>query len=176
MPPIRPLPPTIATARLLLRPLTIDDAPAFLPLASLPEILRYTGETALGSLEEVRAMLRTRPLHDYAVHGYGRMACIEKRSGHLVGFCGLKYLDDLQETDIGYRFLPDSWGQGYASESAEALLLQGRAVFGLTRIVGLVQPGNGASRRVLEKLGMVYERRLDPDDGQDAMQLYATPA
>ncbi|WP_332848088.1 GNAT family N-acetyltransferase [Massilia sp. S19_KUP03_FR1] len=170
------MPTTIETRQLLLRPFTLDDAPDYWPLAKLPDVLRYTGEDARTSLEEVREVLLTRPLRDYAVHGYGRMACIEKSTGRLVGFSGLKYLEDLQETDIGYRFLPDSWGKGYATESAQALMAHGREQFGLTRIIGLVQPANGASSRVLEKLGLVYERSFDPDDGHGILKVYATPA
>lgn len=167
------MPEIIDTPHLLLRPFTVDDAPAYWPLINLPEVIRYTGDTAQPSLDAVRAILLDKPLRDYAVHGYGRMACIEKSSGRLVGFSGLKYLDDLQETDIGYRFLPECWGKGYATESALALMAQGRAAFGLDRIIGLVQPANGASARVLQKLGLVYERTFDPDDGHGVLDLYA---
>lgn len=169
------MPTTIETPHLLLRRFTLDDAAAYWPLVSLPELLRYTGEQARTSLEEVRQVLLTRPLNDYQVHGYGRMACIEKSSGRLVGFSGLKFLTDLQEVDVGYRFLPECWGKGYATESGRALMAQGRAEFGIERIIGLVQPANGASSRVLEKLGLVYERTFDPADGHGLLKLYATP-
>lgn len=170
------MPTTIETPQLLLRPFTIDDAAAFWPLVNLPEVLRYTGETAQPSLDAVRAIIRTRPLHDYQVHGYGRMACIEKRSGRLVGFSGLKFIEDLQETDVGYRFLPECWGKGYATESGAALMAHVRQRFGIPRVIGLVQPANGASARVLEKLGLVHERTFDPDDGHGLLRLYATPS
>ncbi|MDQ2823383.1 MAG: GNAT family N-acetyltransferase [Pseudomonadota bacterium] len=165
---------TIETPQLLLRPLTIDDAEAYWPLLRLPEVLRYTGEAPKTLIEEVREILTTRPLHDYVAHGYGRMACIEKSSGRLVGFSGLKYLDELKETDVGYRFLPDCWGKGYATESGAALMAQGRAQFGLERIIGLAEPANGASCRVLEKLGLFFERELDEDDGHTKLRLYAS--
>jgi ribosomal-protein-alanine N-acetyltransferase len=168
------MPTTIDTRHLLIRPFTLDDAAAYWPLLSLPEVLRYVGETPTTSLEEVRQILLAAPLKDYAQHGYGRMACIEKNSGRLVGFSGLKYLADLRDTDIGYRFLPECWGKGYATESAQALMAQGREEFGLARIIGLVDPANGASRRVLEKLGLLFERMLDPEDGHGAMHLYAS--
>ncbi|HEX8477178.1 MAG TPA: GNAT family N-acetyltransferase [Telluria sp.] len=170
------MPMTIETPHLLLRPFTLDDAEAYWPLVSLPAVLRYTGEDAQSSIGQARDTLLTRPLRDYQVHGYGRMACIERSSGRLVGFSGLKFVDDLQETDVGYRFLPECWGKGYATESARALMAQGRAQHGITRIIGLVQPANGASSRVLEKLGLVYERTFDPDDGHGLLKLYATPA
>jgi len=169
------MPPTVETTNLILRPLTLDDAEAYWPLVRLPEVLRYVGEDPKPALAAVRETLLTRPMRDYAVHGYGRMACIEKSSGRLVGFSGLKYLEDWQETDVGYRFLPECWGKGYATESAAALMAQGRDAFGIRRFMGLVMPGNGASARVLEKLGLVYERTFDPDDGHGPLQLYGTP-
>lgn len=102
------------TEHLYIRPFTLADAEQYWPLVRLPEVLRYTGEQAHASLDAVRRTLLERPLKDYAVHGYGRMACIEKSTGRLVGFSGLKYLEELNEVDIGYRFLPDCWGKGYA--------------------------------------------------------------
>jgi RimJ/RimL family protein N-acetyltransferase len=161
------------TERLILRPFTLDDAEAWLPLISLPEIIRYTGDVPATSVDEARESLRTRPLRDYEVHGYGRMAVIEKASGRLVGFSGLKYVAELRDVDIGYRFLPDCWGKGYATESARPLMEQGWKQLGLKRIVGTVHPGNPASGRVLEKLGLSYERTLEPDEAGDRFLLYA---
>jgi RimJ/RimL family protein N-acetyltransferase len=163
----------LETERLILRPFTLDDAEAWLPLISLPEIIRYTGDVPATSVDEARESLRTRPLRDYQVHGYGRMAVIEKASGRLVGFSGLKYVAELRDVDIGYRFLPDCWGKGYATESARPLMEQGWKQLGLKRIVGTVHPGNPASGRVLEKLGLSYERTLEPDEAGDRFLLYA---
>jgi ribosomal-protein-alanine N-acetyltransferase len=167
------MPTILETRKLLLRPFTIDDAEAYWPLVRLPDVLRYTGESPKTSLDEVRDILLTRPLRDYVTFGYGRMACIEKSSGRLVGFSGLKYLEALKETDVGYRFLPDTWGKGYATESGLALIANGRKQFGLERIIGLAEPANGASCRVLEKLGLVFERELDEDD-HGVLRLYAS--
>jgi RimJ/RimL family protein N-acetyltransferase len=161
------------TAHLILRPFTLDDAEAFLTLISLPDIIRYTGDTPASSVEEAREALRTRPLRDYALHGYGRLACIEKASGRLVGFSGLKYVEELGEVDIGYRFLPDCWGKGYATESARAVMAQGVREHGIRRIVGTVHPDNPASGRVLEKLGLRFERVLAADGDGAAFRLFA---
>lgn len=163
------------TKNLYLRPFTLDDAEAFLPLVSLPEILRYTGEQPQASLDGARNILLARPLRDYAMHGFGRMACIEKISGRLVGFSGLKYLDDLKEVDIGYRFLPDCWGKGYATESAQALVKDGIARLGFTRFVGLVQPENTASARVLQKVGLAFERKIRLKGDEADLDLYGVP-
>ena len=162
----------LETNRLILRPFTLDDAEAWLPLISLPEIIRYTGDTPATTVDQARELLRTRPLRDYAVHGYGRMAVIEKARARLVGFSGFKYVADLQEVDIGYRFLPDCWGKGYATESALALMEEGRRTHGFRRIVGTVHPDNPASGKVLEKLGLRYERLLPPDEDGVRFLLY----
>jgi RimJ/RimL family protein N-acetyltransferase len=164
------------TTNLILRPFTLDDAEAWLPLISLPEIIRYTGDTPTSSVEEAREILRSRPLRDYAVHGFGRMAVIEKASGRLVGFSGLKYVAELDEVDIGYRFLPDCWGKGYATESARAVMEQDARLHGIRRIVGTVHPDNPASGRVLEKLGLRFERVLAPDEDGVAFKLFANQA
>ncbi len=161
------------TERLLIRPFTVDDADAYLPLVSDPDVIRYTGDVPQSSVDGAREILITRPLRDYAVHGFGRMACIEKSSGRLVGFSGLKFLEDLGEVDIGYRFLPDCWGKGYATESARALMQHGVRELGLKRVIGLVLRENTASAKVLCKLGLTFERFIALD-GLD-LDLHATP-
>lgn len=161
------------TSHLLIRPFTLDDAKEYWPLVRLPEVLRYTGEQPQSTLDDVREILLTRPLRDYAVHGFGRMACVEKSNGRLVGFCGLKYLEDLHEVDIGYRFLPDCWGKGYATESARAIIDDGARRHDLTRLIGLVMPANTASARVLGKLGLGFERKLQLHDFDDELDLYS---
>ena len=152
---------TLRTERLILRPFTEADAPAFHALVSDPQVLRYTGENPVASVEEVLEVLRTRPLRDYAVHGFGRMACVLQETNELIGFCGLKRLEMFNnEVDMGYRFVPCYWGLGIASESAAALYAHGKTELNLSRIVGLVIPENTGSVRVLEKLGMQREKAV----------------
>jgi RimJ/RimL family protein N-acetyltransferase len=167
------MPDPIATDRLLLRPFTLDDAAGYWPLVALPDVLRYLNEAQVESIDKVRELLLARPLRDYSLHGYGRLACIEKTTGRLVGFCGLKFVEELGQVDLGYRFLPDCWGKGYASESAAAVMDHGRNVLALQRIIGMVMPGNQASARVLVKLGMRYESQTRPPGCEVDLDLYA---
>jgi RimJ/RimL family protein N-acetyltransferase len=143
----------LETPRLLLREFTEDDAEAFFLLCSDPEVLRWTGDAGVKSLDEARASLRARPIADYAKHGYGRWACIDKASGSLIGFAGPKYLAELSEVDIGYRLLPAWWGRGLATEASGAACDYCFSRLGLPRLLGLVHPDNVRSVRVLEKLG-----------------------
>jgi RimJ/RimL family protein N-acetyltransferase len=146
----------LETERLLLREFDEDDAPAFYLLGSDPAIIRYTGDPGGGltGIEHAGEILRSHPLADYRKHGFGRWACVHKARGELIGFAGLKYLDDLREVDVGYRFLPAYWGAGLATEASRAAVDYGFTRLRLGRIIGLVDPKNAASVRVLEKLGM----------------------
>jgi len=161
----------IETERLILRRFTPDDAEAYLPLVGDPEVNRYTGQSLVQTVEQARQILLDYPIRDYEVIGYGRMACIEKSSGRLIGFSGMKYLADLQETDIGYRFVRDAWGKGYATESAAVLMRQCIDEFSLRRVIGLAYRQNTGSTKVLQKLGLAFEREIDIDG--DGLDLYA---
>ncbi len=140
------------TERLEHRALTVDDAEAFFALNSDPDVMRFTGEPLLPSLDAAREAIASYP--DFDSVGYGRWGCVLKETQAIIGFCGLKYLPDLDAVDVGYRFLPPYWGRGLATEACIASLDFGFDTLRLDEIIGLVLPGNGASIRVLEKAGM----------------------
>jgi len=140
------------TNRLEHRAFTVADAEAFFALNSNPDVMEFTGEPLLPSLDAARQDIANYP--DFEDLGYGRWACVLKETQTIIGFCGLKYLPDLDEVDVGYRFLPRYWGQGLATEACVASLAFGFTTLCLDQIIGLVVPGNAASIRVLEKAGM----------------------
>lgn len=144
----------IETERLWLCEFIEDDAEAFYELNRDPEVTRYTGDLGAATIEETRESLRTRPIAGYSKHGFGRLACVLKENGQIIGFAGLKYLDELKDVDIGYRLMKAYWGRGLASEAARAVLDDGFTRLGLKRVLGLVDPANIASVRILEKLGL----------------------
>ncbi len=152
----------LETDRLLLREFTLDDAEAFYPLCTDPAIIRYTHDPGgVTSVEQAREILRTRPIADYQKYGFGRLACVLKSSGLVIGFSGLKYLDDLREVDVGYRFLPAYWGLGLATEACRPVIRHGFDALKLQSIIGLVSPENAASVRVLEKLGLTFSALIE---------------
>jgi RimJ/RimL family protein N-acetyltransferase len=150
----------IDTGRLILRRFTLDDLPAFYQLGSRPEIIRYAQSTPLASIEEAREFRKAAPFHDYATYGYGRFACVWKESGEVIGFSGLKYVPEISDTELGYRFFPEFWGIGLATEAGRASIDFARSDLGLKRLVALVHPDNGASANVLTKLGFAIEKQL----------------
>ena len=146
----------LETDRLLLRKYVEEDAEAFFKLNTDPEVLRFVPDKALQSVEQARQILIDHPIADYRKHGFGRGACILKSTGEQIGFAGLKYLEELGEVDVAYRFFPTHWGQGLATEAALASVCYGFDDLKLKQIIGLVMPQNIASVRVLEKAGLRY--------------------
>ncbi|TSJ42520.1 GNAT family N-acetyltransferase [Fluviicola chungangensis] len=144
----------IETPRLFLREMTPDDAENAYMLNLDPEVLRYTGDDPFEGVEEARKFLEN--YESYQKYGFGRWAMILKETGEYLGWCGLKYTPELDEFDIGYRLMKKFWGKGYATEAAEACLDLGFNQFGMETIVGRAMPENGASVRVLEKIGLTY--------------------
>jgi RimJ/RimL family protein N-acetyltransferase len=85
--------------------------------------------------------------------------------------CGLLKRDQLEEVDIGYAFLPEYWLNGFAFESASAVLEYGRNRLGRTKMLAIVSPGNAASIKVLNKLGFAFSKyvRMSPSDSEVAL-------
>ncbi|MFO1395185.1 MAG: GNAT family N-acetyltransferase [Steroidobacteraceae bacterium] len=150
----------IDTGRLRLRRFTEGDLEPFFALCSRPEIIRYAQARPLESLEQALEYMRTVPFRDYAEIGYGRFACEWKATGEVVGFSGIKYVPEIADNELGYRFLPEYWGLGLATEAGRASIGFARDVLGLQRLVALVHPDNVASARVVTKLGFAVERQL----------------
>src|SRR5262245_13196504 len=111
----------LETQRLLLREFDADDAEAFYPLGTDPQVTRFDPER-LHSVEHAREILLAHPVADYHKHGYGRWACVLKETDQLIGFAGLKFVESLQEVDVGYRLMPAYWNRGLATEAARASL------------------------------------------------------
>ena len=149
------------TARLLHRAMEPRDAPEFFRLNSHPEVMRLTGDIPLGSVADARQAILN--YADFDEVGYGRWACILKSSQAMIGFCGLKYLPEFDEVDVGYRLFPEFWGRGLATEACVASLKFGFETLQLDRIIGLAMPENRASIRVLQKSGMVIDGEVETE-------------
>jgi len=164
----------LETRRLLLRWFTFDDVDVYYELGSNPSVIRYVGNRPFASREVARETLAGTTLNDYATHGYGRFACVWKETGKVVGFCGPKFLPDMQDVDLGYRFLPSFWGLGLATEASLAVLAYAQGMLNLKRLVGWVHPDHVASARVLTKLGFSFEGKTSiPDISYADFDLYA---
>ncbi len=144
----------LETKRLRLRWFTPGDVQAMFEMSSDPEVIRYAESKPLESLEEARQRLESGPLSDYRKYGYGRFALELKETGQVIGFCGIKYLPEIDLPEIGYRLLREFWGQGYGTEAARACVDFAREDLRLKKLVALIMAENSASIRIAEKLGM----------------------
>lgn len=145
----------IETERLILRKAELTDAPFFYELNSNPLVVKYTGDSAFKDLQGAENIVHFLQ-SQYAKNGYARLTVIEKSLQLPIGWCGLKFHEDTNETDIGYRFMQKYWNKGYATESAKACLEYGFNKLNLNRIVGNAMKENPASIAVFKKLGMTY--------------------
>ena len=118
-------------------------------------VLKYFPGTHTVSPEQVDAMIERVLLH-WETHQYGLWAVCVRESGQLIGRCGLQYLPETDETEVGYFYAPEFWGQGIATEAGLASMRFGFGTANLDRIIGLTHPENIASQRVLRKLGMQF--------------------
>ena len=162
---------TIETPRLLLRPFTLDDIDASIELNSDPKVMQYIVGEGEPTRENVRSLIEDRTLLDYEKYGYGRHAIVHKADNRMIGFTGLKYLDDLKEVDVGYRLHSDYWRQGLAYEATQPTVDWGFNELGLKRIVAGALPGNAASIALMKKLGMHFEKTF-LEEGHE-MVMYA---
>lgn len=145
----------VETERLYLRRFTEADAPLVRQLSNAPGVLQYIPEPQLASDEEARQVLVNIILPQYE-KGLGRWAAHVKVTDEFIGWCGLKWLSENDEIDLGYRFIPSAWGKGYATESAAAVLQYGHEQLKLSKLIAHAHIDNIASQKVLEKIGMQY--------------------
>jgi len=147
----------IETERLLLRPFVEEDLAVLTRLRSDPEVARYIGGATMQSPEAIAKRFRFY-MDCYARHGFSMMPAIRKTDKAFVGWGGLQPLEETGEIEVGYGFDKPFWGCGYATELAAAWLRYGFEEVKLPRIISVAIPENAASRHVMEKLGMKYEK------------------
>jgi ribosomal-protein-alanine N-acetyltransferase len=136
------------------------------------EVMTYLGIEGGTTLSEEEAKdALTKMIAFWEQRGFGRWAVLDKTSSRMVGLCGLRLLEDTPE--LFYAFAKDYWGQGLATESARACLRYGFEELRFDRIVAASRHANKASIRVLEKIGMSYEKDINYQ-GVDAVCYVAT--
>ena len=148
----------IVTERLILRPIRIQDAEAFLPMYRDPEVMRYLGGSYPGTLADMQARLALR-IAEHESNGFGLLATELRESGELIGRCGQirQIVEGTPEIEVGYLIARPHWGRGYATEAARALLDDGFARLHVPRLISLIHPENVASQRVAAHNGLRYE-------------------
>lgn len=155
----------IQTERLYFRQFLQKDLEGIWALDSDPEVHKYLGNQPLTSKEQIPPIIKS--IQDqYERNGIGRWAAFRKEDDEFIGWSGLKYIDKeedgiLHSYDIGYRFIKEYWGMGYATESAKAGLAYGFNVMKLPLIYGIAHVDNLSSNKVLKKIGLNYVGEIE---------------
>lgn len=155
----------LETERLIVRPFNLNDAAALHKIVSQEEVMKYLPEDVM-SLEEVRRII------SWLTDCYEKntpecilkftLAVVSKADQKLIGWCGLGPLEfSPEEIEIFYGLSEDHWGKGMATEAVKAVLHYGFDAIKLDNIVAVTHPQNVASARIIEKLGMIYRKKIE---------------
>lgn len=164
----------LETERLVIRKLSADDAEFIVELLNQPSFLRYIGDKGVRNNVDAVQYIQTGPVASYERFGFGLYLVELKETGVPIGICGLLKRDSLPDVDVGFAFLPAYWSQGYALESAAAVMNYGKEVLGLRRIVAITSPDNDASIRLLEKIGLRFEGMIKLSSDQSEVRLFGS--
>lgn len=156
--------PILETERLLVRRFGPDDLEPFAALCADPRVMRYVGDGRPLPRSEVERWIAVCQ-QKYADRGYGTSAVFEKSTGRFIGYCGVVRAPGNDFDELIYVYHVDTWGSGYATEAARAMIDHVFSCSRLDRIFATIHPDNTASVRVAVKLGLRFERRTIDDDG-----------
>src|SRR5688572_5978510 len=147
----------IETERLLFRKFTLEDLPQLIEQRANPEVNKYLGGPARQNAEALAKRIRFY-ISCYDSHGFGSCAMLWKETGEMIGTAGIQPLEDTGEIEVGYSIIKEFWGKGIGTEAARGWLDYGFRQAGLGKIVAVALEENVPSIRIMEKLGMRYEK------------------
>ena len=161
------------TERLLISKIKLQDAPFFLELANTPHWIKYIGDRNLKTVKDAENYLKNRTLKSYDDFGFGFYKLQLKENNKTIGICGLVKREELEDVDIGFGLLPNYEGKGFGFESSIEILKLAKEKFNLKRVAAITMPINKPSIQLLEKLGLVFEKRVKPFEDDDELLLFA---
>lgn len=155
----------LATERLNLRTVEPGDAAFYLELVNDPAFVEHIGDRGIHTLDDAEEALVLGPIAMQELRGHSLYVAALKDNDVPIGMCGLIKRESLDGVDIGYAFLPQYRGQGYACEAGRAVLAYAPSL-GIRRVLAITSPNNIASNYLLRKMGMRFERfvHLVPED------------
>lgn len=163
----------LRTERLILRRLTLEDAFFVFQLMNSPGWLNNIGDRGIVNIEKAQEYIETKYLISYK-NGLGNFGVLLRDSETPIGTCGLYKRDNLDFPDIGFAFLPEFFGKGYAYESASALKEYAFHQLHLKKLYGFTLPTNEPSKKLLKKLGMTVGGTITFEDDPEELTLFST--
>jgi len=160
------------TERLLLRPTGTEDAAFIFKLMNTPKWLAYIGDRKIESEATAAAYIKERMLPQLERLGFSNYTCVRKVDGEKLGSCGLYDREGLEGVDIGFAFLPEHEGKGYAYEGSNRIMEAGIQKFNIEKISGITVLENKGSQRLLEKLGLTFQKMIRLPNDDEELMLY----
>ena len=154
--------------------MTPDDARFILKLVNEPSFIRFIGDKGVRNEADAVNYIQTGPIASYERFGFGLYLVELKEDGIPIGMCGLVKRDSLPDVDVGFAFLPAFWSKGYAFEAAAAVKAYGKDVLGIDRLLAITNPDNESSIRLLEKIGLKFERMIRLSEDASEVKLFAS--
>ncbi|HIF5648277.1 TPA: GNAT family N-acetyltransferase [Vibrio parahaemolyticus] len=163
---------TLTTERLILRLVSVDDAPFILDLYNHPDFYRFVGDKQMRTDYEAARYIKENMLRMEEKKGVSLLVVEDKQTKQPLGICGLVKRDTLNAYDIGYGFLPSAYGQGFAIEAAKAVIEYAKQAMQLSQLVAITNNDNIRSISLLEKLGFEFECVEQQYDNGRTLELY----
>lgn len=149
------------TERLSIRQFELRDAPFIVRLLNDDLFIRYISDKNVRMHEDATNYLKTGPMASYKKHGFGLNLVCLKETHTPIGMCGLLKRDELESPDLGYAFLPEYSGKGYAREAAENTLKAVMTNCSLDTVVAVTLPDNFRSNKLLETIGFRFKETIE---------------
>lgn len=160
----------LETERLILQRFTLQHAAFLKELMNSPGYLKYIGDRGVGDVKAAEQYIREKFMIAYAQYGYGFSVVTLKNDLIPIGGCGLIRRDGLPYPDIGFALLPEYGGMGYGFEIAAATIAHARDTLNIPQVLGITLPTNTRSIRLLERIGMEFQKMIRlPGDGEELM-------
>ena len=160
------------TERLIVRQFELSDAPFIVRLLNDDLFIRYIGDKNVRMHEDATNYLKTGPMASYKKHGFGLNLVCLKETHTPIGMCGLLKRDELESPDLGYAFLPEYSGKGYAREAAENALKTVMKTCSLDKVVAVPLPDNVRSNKLLETIGFRLKETIELYGSQNNLYEY----
>lgn len=152
---------TCQTDRLIIRIFELNDAEFIVRLLNEESFIRCIGDKNVRTNADARHYLTNGPISSYQVNGFGLNLVMLKETGTPIGTCGLLKREELDHPDLGYAFLPEFWGKGYAIEAAASILKEETITHSLNTVLAITYPSNSSSNSLLKKVGFTLKGSMD---------------
>lgn len=161
----------LTTQRLLIRQLNLDDAKFIIELVNQKSWLQFIGDKKIYTLADAEKYLINGPISMYKNHGFGLYAVENINDQTTIGICGIIKRETLPNADLGYAFLDQFTGNGYAYEACKTILDYAKHELNLNTILAITMPENIRSIHLLNKLNFKFKEEIQPSDNSTKLNL-----